>query len=150
MTILMTVGVLFLAGMLGGFCLCRMKADYTEVLRILDLERMRGLERLEGLRAERDVLRERQGELEEKLREERQEAGKVAAVRAEMCQCLKTPIDWLLHTGKLKKADLAKAEDYRIGTRSEMSLGEVLVLLGMISETDKRRAEAALSALHAG
>ncbi|NJB68615.1 hypothetical protein GGQ74_002288 [Desulfobaculum xiamenense] len=153
MSIMCTAAVLLVLGGIGGFWLSRVCADYRAVMRGLELERMRLMDRLSSAELERDRLRDAQEQLECRvgvLRDELQDSAQVTVAPAKGRPAPRTPAEWLVSVEKLTPENLRKAEEYRRGTRTELSMEEVLILLDMVSAQDVRAAKAMFSGPAAG
>ncbi|MFK4763592.1 hypothetical protein ACI3L3_02285 [Desulfobaculum sp. SPO524] len=144
MSLLLTAALMLLLGSCWALFVSRMRRDYQRVVHMVELERMRLEHRRDGLLRERECLDQRQSALRQRMEELREEAGTVAERRQCREQC--SVAQWLVRMGKLTEANLRKAKEYCSGTRCELPLEEVLVLLEMVTPADVQAARGAVSA----
>ncbi len=142
---IVTIGVLcavllvFAVGF-GGFTRS-MRERYIRQIRGLRRERLDLEMRVQDLRAEVtlrrtrvETMRRQIEELEEKREAERRE-------RADLRPPTRSALEILKDMGRLNDEGIAKAQAYLEKTRSEQSLEEALVILGIVSPQDMKGAE---------
>ncbi|NJB68613.1 hypothetical protein GGQ74_002286 [Desulfobaculum xiamenense] len=117
----------------------RMIRGYTDAIRTLEYGLQQLDDELEALKAERDVLMER----EEELNSERIALVQAAHGLASFTESggASSAVEYLMQSGKLRPEDLQKAKDFKAGSQSPYELEDVLVMLDLVSSYDMENAK---------